>query len=109
MKITLHHDSPVAGIDMLNVVWSAVNRVTTSGEKLGPEERITPFEALRAITADAAWQYYEENRKGTLEPGKLADMVVLTDDPLATDPMKIRDIKVLETIKEGERIFTSKG
>lgn len=109
MKITLHHDAPVAGIDMLGVVWSAVNRITTSGKKLGPEERITPFEALRAITADAAWQYFEEDRKGTLEPGKLADMVVLSADPLALDPMKIRDIKVLETIKEGESIFTEKG
>ncbi len=109
MKITLHHDAPVAGIDMLNVVWSAVNRVTTSGKKLGPEERITSFEALRAITADAAWQYFEEDRKGTLEPGKLADMVVLSADPLASDPMKIRDIKVLETIKEGESIYTGKG
>jgi predicted amidohydrolase YtcJ len=107
IKITLHHDAPVAGIDMLNVVWSAVNRITTSGKKLGPEERITPFEAFRAITADAAWQNFEENRKGTLEAGKLADMVVLSEDPLAIDPMKIKDIQVLETIKEGESVYSA--
>ena len=109
LKITLHHDAPIAGIEMLNVVWAAVNRVTTSGKILGPEERITPFEALRAITADAAWQHFEENRKGTLETGKLADMVVLSDDPLSIDPMKIRDIQVLETIKGGESIYSAKG
>jgi predicted amidohydrolase YtcJ len=90
---------------MLTVVWSAVNRVTTSGKKLGPEERITPFEALRAITADAAWQNFEEERKGTLETGKLADLVLLSGDPMAVDPMKIRDIQVLETIKEGMSVY----
>ena len=94
---------------MLTVAWSAVNRVTTSGKELGPEHRITPFEALRAITADAAWQNFEEDRKGTLEAGKLADMVVLSDDPLAVNPMKIKDIQVLKTIKEGESIYTAKG
>jgi predicted amidohydrolase YtcJ len=109
LKITLHHDAPIAGIEMLNVAWAAVNRVTTSGKILGPEERITPFEALRAITADAAWQNFEEKRKGTLEAGKLADMVVLSDDPLVVDPMKIKDIKVLKTIKEGESIYSAEG
>lgn len=109
MKITLHHDAPVAGISMLNVAWSAVNRVTTGGKLLGPEQRITPFEAFRAITADAAWQSFQEKYKGTLEAGKLADMVVLSDDPLAIDPMKIRDIQVLKTIKEGSAIYTAKS
>ena len=109
LKITLHHDAPIAGIEMLTVAWSAVNRVTTSGKELGPEHRITPFEALRAVTADAAWQNFEEDRKGTLEAGKLADMVVLSDDPLAVNPMKIKDIQVLKTIKEGESIYTVKG
>jgi hypothetical protein len=85
-----------------------VNRITSSGKDLGPEERITPFEALRAVTSDAAWQYFEEDRKGTLESGKLADMVILTDDPLASDPMKIKDIKVLQTIKEGKAIYSAK-
>jgi predicted amidohydrolase YtcJ len=107
VKITLHHDAPVAGIEMLTVAWTAINRVTTGGKELGPEQRITPFEALRAITADAAWQNFEEDRKGTLETGKLADLVILSDDPLVIDPMKIRDIQVLETIKEGQSIFSA--
>ena len=107
IKITLHHDAPVAGIEMLAVAWTAVNRVTSGGKELGPEQCITPFEALRAITADAAWQNFEEDRKGTLESGKLADLVVLSDDPLAVEPMKMRDIQVLETIKEGISIFSA--
>ena len=94
---------------MLAVAWTAVNRVTTGGKELGPEQRITPFEALRAITADAAWQNFEEDRKGTLEAGKLADLVVLSEDPLTIDPMKIKDIRVLETIKEGNAIYLAKG
>jgi predicted amidohydrolase YtcJ len=105
MKITLHHDAPVAGIDMLNVISAAVNRRTTSGELLGPEQAITPYEALRAVTKDAAWQYFEEHRKGTLEAGKLADMVIISEDPLAIDPMKIDKIEVLQTIKEGKTIY----
>jgi hypothetical protein len=73
LKSALHHDAPVAGINMLNVVAAAVNRRTSSGKLLGPEQAVTPYEAFRAITKDAAWQYFEEHRKGTLEVGKLAD------------------------------------
>lgn len=108
LKVTLHHDAPIAGIEMLKVAWAAVNRVTTSGKLLGPEERITPFEALRAITADAAWQNFEEDRKGTLEEGKLADLVVLSADPLNVDPMTIKDIRILQTIKEGRTVYQAK-
>lgn len=108
MKITLHHDAPVAGIDILNVVASAVNRRTTSGKPLGPKERITPYEAFRGVTKDAAWQYFEEHRKGTLEPGKLADLVILSADPMVIDPMKISSITVLETIKDGKTVYQRK-
>jgi predicted amidohydrolase YtcJ len=79
----------------------------TGGEVLGANERITPCEALRAITADAAWQSFEEDRKGTLEAGKLADLVVLSDDPLAVEPMAIQDIQVMETIKEGKTVYSA--
>jgi predicted amidohydrolase YtcJ len=109
LKVTLHHDAPIAGIEMLKVAWAAVNRVTTSGKVLGPDERITPFEALRAITADAAWQSREEDRKGTLEAGKLADLVILSDDPLTVDPMKIKDIQVLQTVKQGVVVYSEIG
>jgi len=102
-------DDQIAGIDRLSVAWTAVNRVTSGGKELGTEQRITPFEAFCSVTADAAWQNFEEDRKGTLETGKLADLEVLSDDPLAIDPMKIRDIQVLETIKDGLSIYSAKG
>jgi predicted amidohydrolase YtcJ len=109
IRITLHHDAPVAGISMLKAASAAINRVTSGGKDLGLEHRITPFEAFRAITADAAWQIREEDRKGTLEVGKLADLVVLSADPLATEPMKIGDIQVIETIKEGTTVHSAKA
>jgi predicted amidohydrolase YtcJ len=105
ITVTLHHDAPIAQVGMLPVVAAAVNRITTSGKLLGPEQRITAFEALRAITRDAAYQYFEESRKGTLEAGKLADMVILDADPLAIDPLQIGNITVLETIKAGKTVF----
>ena len=105
MKFTLHHDAPVAGIGMLPVAAASVNRMTSGGKPLGPDQKITAFEALRAITADAAWQYFQEDRKGTLEAGKVADLVILDADPLAIDPPKMADIAVLETIKEGTTVF----
>ncbi len=108
MKFSLHHDAPVAGIGMLPVASAAINRITSSGKLLGPDQRITTYEAFRAITKDAAWQYHEEDRKGTLEKGKLADMVILEENPFTIDPKKIADIAVLETIKEGKPIFTAK-
>ena len=109
MKFTLHHDAPVAGVGMLAVAAASVNRLTSGGRELGPDQRITAFEALRAITSDAAWQYFEEDRKGTLENGKLADLVIISDDPLAVDPMKMAEIKILETIKDGETIYTAES
>ena len=62
---------------------------------------------MRAITADAAWQNREEDRKGTLETGKLADLVILSDDPLAVDPRKIKDIQVMQTVKEGAVVYSA--
>lgn len=105
MKFTLHHDAPIAGIGMLPVAAASVNRMTSGGKPLGPDQRITAFEALSAITADAAWQYFQEDRKGTLEAGKVADLVILDADPLAIDPMKMADITVLETIKDGATVY----
>ena len=90
------------------VVWTAVNRVSRGGEVIGPDQRVTPLEALKAITINAAYQYFEEKSKGSLEPGKLADLVILDRNPLKVDPMAIKDIKVVETIKEGKTIYKAK-
>ncbi|UWX55763.1 amidohydrolase [Maribacter litopenaei] len=105
LKPTNHTDFNVAPIDQMMVVWTAVNRVSRNGEVIGADERISPYQALKAITINAAYQYFEEAKKGTLENGKLADLVIPDNNPLKVDPMKIKEIKVLETIKEGETIY----
>ena len=105
LRPTNHTDYGVAPIDQMMTIWTAVNRVSRTGEVIGPDQRITPLEALKAITINAAYQYGEENSKGSLEPNKLADMVILDKNPLKVDPMTIRDIRVLETIKEGKTIY----
>ena len=94
LKISLHNDTPVTPISPLMSVWSAVNRLTSSGKEMGPELKITVPEALRAVTLDAAWQNFEENVKGSIEAGKVADLVILEENPLEIDPLKIKDIKV---------------
>lgn len=91
--------------DLLETVWCAVNRVTRSGRLLGAEERVDVQTALEAVTANAAFQYFEERDKGTLSPGKRADLVILDRDPLAVPPEELRDIRVLETWKDGAAIF----
>ena len=100
-----HTDFNVSPIDQMFVIWSAVNRISRGGEVIGPNERITPLQALKAITIDGAYMYREETSKGSLEVGKLADLVILDNNPLTMKPMDIKDIKVIETIKEGKTIF----
>lgn len=107
MIFTEHHDAPVALPSSIMIMHTAVNRVSRSGDIIGPDERITPYEALSSITKWAAYQYFEEDIKGTLKEGKLADLVILDKNPLKVDPMEIMNIKVLETIKEGNTVFQS--
>ena len=105
---TNHTDFVVAPLDQLFMLWSAVNRISRAGAEIGKDQRITPLEGLKAMTIWPAEQYGEEDAKGSLEVGKLADMVILSDNPLTVDPLKIKDVKVLETIKEGKTIYLSK-
>ena len=105
LRPTNHTDYGVAPIDQMATIWTAVNRLSRSGEVIGPDQRITPLEGLKAITINAAYQYGEEASKGSLEPGKLADLVILDKNPLKVDPTTIKDIKVVETIKEGKTIY----
>ena len=84
---------------------NAVNRRTASGKVLGEEERISPYEALKALTANGAYQIFEEERKGTLKPGYLADLVILDKNPLSISPDRISSIRVLRTIKAGKEIY----
>ena len=105
VKITIHTDAPVALPNLMRVVWTAVQRTSRSGQVIGENERLTPYEALKAITIWSAYQHFEEDKKGTLEKGKLADMVILDKNPLKVAPDAIKDIQVVETIKEGQTVF----
>jgi predicted amidohydrolase YtcJ len=107
-----HSDAPIAGIgdpifgaDPLFGIWCAVNRKTRNGVLLGPEERITPMEGIRAYTINAAYASFEENIKGSIEPDKLADFVILSENPCEADPWEIRNIKVERTIIGGETVY----
>ena len=91
--------------DMIETLWIATNRKTKDGIELGADECISTYEALKGITINAAYQYFEEDRKGSITVGKLADFVVLDKNPLKIEKEKLRDIMVLETIKEGNTIF----
>ncbi len=99
--VNFHQDTPVTEPNPLLSVWAAVNRVTRGGIVLGEHQRCTVFDALKAITINGAYSYFEEDVKGTIAEGKIADLVILDNNPLEIDPMKIKDIKVLETIKNG--------
>jgi predicted amidohydrolase YtcJ len=102
---TNHTDFVVAPLDQMFMLWSAVNRVARDGDVIGADQRVTPMEGLKAMTVWVAEQYGEADSKGTLAPGKRADLVILDADPTAVDPMGIRDIDVVETIKDGETIY----
>lgn len=105
VKFSLHSDAPIVPPVAMHVMWSAVNRVTRSGYPLGPDQRLSPMDALRAITLWPAWQQHEETTRGSVTVGKQADLVVLDANPLTVEPMAIRDIKVLLTVKGGREIF----
>jgi predicted amidohydrolase YtcJ len=105
IRFTIHNDTPVTPVDPLLLVWCSVNRLTRDGKLLGDDQRISTFAALRAVTSDAAWQNFEEATKGSIEVGKLADLVVLAENPLRINPLKIKDIPILETIVGGETVF----
>jgi predicted amidohydrolase YtcJ len=105
IRVTSHTDAPVALPNLMMIMYTTVNRVSRSGTVMGPDERLTPYEALKSITVWGAEQFFEEKKKGSLVAGKLADMVVLDKNPLKVDPMTLKDIIVLETIKEGKSIY----
>jgi predicted amidohydrolase YtcJ len=106
MMFTSHHDAPVALPDSMRVLDATVTRKARgSGRIIGPDQRVDVITALKAMTIWPAWQHYEEGSKGSIEVGKLADFVILSQDPTAVDPDTIDTIKVVETIKEGTTVF----
>jgi predicted amidohydrolase YtcJ len=107
MRFTSHHDAPVAFPNSMRVLDATVTRRSRSDDIIGPAQRVDVITGLKALTIWAAYQQFEEDSKGSLEAGKLADFAILSADPTAVDPETIDQIRVLETVKEGVTVYTS--
>lgn len=103
-----HSDETVTPINPLFGIYTAVNRTSRSGKVIGAQQRISPYQAIKAVTTGAAYQIFEQDIKGSLAPGMLADLVILDQNPLTVAPEAIQDIKVVSTIKNGQPVFTRK-
>ena len=105
LRVTIHTDAPVALPNLLRMVGISVERKSRSGAVIGANEKLTPYEAIQAITSWSAYQHFEEDKKGTLEEGKLADMVILDKNPFKVPEGDIKNIIVTSTIKEGITVY----
>ena len=105
MIFTFHQDSPVIEPNMLETIGIACERKTKSGILLGEKQKIDVYNALKAVTINASYQYFEEDRKGSIKEGKLADLIVLDKNPLKVRIDEIKNIRILEVYKEGIKIF----
>ena len=105
IPFTVHNDAPVVPPDMMRLIHITVNRTTRSGYVLGPNQRASVMEALHAVTQGAAYQYFEEDSKGSITPGKRADLVILGANPLDVDPETLADIPVMETFVRGKSVY----
>ena len=108
MPFTVHNDAPVVPPDMIRLLWSTTNRKTRSGKVLGEEQKVSTYTALEAMTINAAYQHFEDDIKGTIEVGKQADLVILSEDPLSIHPEKLLNVKVVATYSKGIEIFNAK-
>ena len=107
MPFTVHNDAPVVPPDMIRLLWSTTNRKTRSGKVLGEEQKISTYSALEAMTINAAYQHFEDDIKGSIEVGKLADLVVLSEDPLSIDTKNLLEVNVVATFSRGVEVFNS--
>ncbi len=105
MPFTVHNDAPVVPPDMIRLLWSTTNRKTRSGKVLGEEQKISAYSALEAMTINAAFQHFEDDIKGSIEVGKLADLVVLSEDPLSIPVNELLELKIMATYSHGKEIF----
>ena len=104
---TFHQDTPVLPPDMLNTLWCSMNRKTKKGIQLAENERVDVMDGLKALTINGAYEYFEENTKGSIREGKCADFVVLDKNPLTVEKEQIKEIHVVQTIKDGEVVYNS--
>ncbi len=109
IPVAFHSDLPVVPCNPLPAIYTAVTRKTESGQEIGPQQRVTIKEAIRAYTYSGAYASFEEDSKGSIEVGKLADLVVLSDDILRVAPEKIKDMRVDLTMVDGQVRFQKEG
>ena len=102
-----HSDAPVCGVNPWQVFWSLVNRTGDTGGSLDRSQAITVTEALQTYTTLGAWTGFEEDLKGTIETGKLADFAVLKSDPWSIETTALRDVDVAMTLVGGEVVYES--
>lgn len=102
IPLSLHSDTTMAPPNPFYLAWCAVNRLTMSGKVVGPEERISVEDALKAITINGAFALCKEKEIGSITPGKIADFTIIEQDPLSIAPEKLKDIAVWGTIFEGK-------
>jgi len=108
VRVAGSSDCPVVPCPPLWNIYAAATRKTETGRALVPAERVTPEEAIKMFTVEAAYASFEEEEKGSLSVGKLADYVILSGDPLATDPDRTKDLKVLATVVGGKVVYEDK-
>ena len=109
MPFTVHNDAPIVPPDMIRLLWSTTNRLTRSGKILGEDQKISTYDALKAMTVNAAYQHFEENDKGTIEVGKLADLVILSEDPLKIPTESLLNLKIIATYSHGQEVYNLNG
>lgn len=105
LMFSTHHDAPVALPSSFRVLDATVNRTTRTDEVLGPDQRVNTYTALQAMTIWPAYQHFEETKKGSLEVGKNADLIILDKNPLKVEPATLKDLKIQETISRGETAY----
>jgi len=108
LRVAAGSDAPVAGPDPLKGIYAAVTRCAENGLRVAPSQSISALEAFRLYTVDAAYSCFLEGKLGSLTKGRLADLVVLSDDPLSADPAELKNLRVEMTLMEGKIVY-SKG
>ncbi|MGH1370911.1 MAG: amidohydrolase [Cellvibrionaceae bacterium] len=105
LRYSVHLDTPVVPMTPLLMVWSTANRLSSNGHVIGEAQTVPVMDALRAVTIDAAWQVFRDKELGSIEEGKLADIIVIDGDPLV-DPINLRNLQVDQTFVGGVNIFS---
>ncbi|MFM9413683.1 amidohydrolase [Peptococcus simiae] len=107
LRFSTHCDSPITPQNPLLSIWAAVNRRSFEGKSVGSHQAVDVLSALKSYTIDAAYQYFEDDAKGSIAKGKLADFVILDRNPLHVNPLDIKDIQVMATIVNDELVYNS--